>query len=1001
VSVLSPSSKSGTEDAKDTPAGENHSFKTGDMVIPLATPDKTGMVSNVIPGSPEDTIQVFIDSKIQPYYASQLRLSAETETETLTSERFFAYLTALEIRQPGMSNLYSLNAARVDFIPYQFRPVLRFIKADRPRMLIADSVGVGKTIEAGLILRELQARKEMRSILIICPRPLVTESKWLNEMKRFDEDFIHLDGKTLRYCVSETDKEGVWPDRYEKAIIPYSLLDGTLVEGNGKHTGLDSLDPPPKFDLVIVDEAHHIKNPATFGYRAVKYFCDNAEAAIFLTATPIQLGSNDLFVLLNLLRPDIIIDSESFNHMAELNPYINSAVSAMREQNPDWPQIALDYLNQAAATPWGMRLLSQKPDFTRIKSELAQKSISQKDRVKIITETENLHTFSGIINRTRRRDIGDFTTRKPQTVNIPFTPAQAQLHNSLLSIQEKILRAIHGDGPIAFMMTTIRQQAASCIFGLKPFLDDILHRRIDELYWDEIDDSYEAVNNSFIASIKSDIETLIKTTETLDEYDPKCEELFKIIAEKQKFENNRIMLFSRFRHTLYYLFEKLQNSSCRVGLIHGDIPDAERVSLCSRFQKDRAAQDALDILLFSEVGCEGLDYQFCDCMINYDLPWNPMRIEQRIGRIDRKGQNSPAIAIYNMITPGTIDGDVYERCLWRIGVFEKSIGDCEEILGEITKELKDIAADFTLDEAAIQKKLDVLADNQIRDIQETQKLEDEKYNFLGIQLTQEQLNNEIEDAANYWLKPESLYRFVNLYLRDMANKDTELILGNGPLKTLRLSSDVRSGLLADYRKNQNQKNALSTKWEKWLKGGDQHLSITFESDCAANQPDAAFIMPLHPLVRQAAEHFITKKKVLIKLRTSSNLVPPDSYIFSIYQWTLHGVREDQLLKYVTESPVIIDHVENLVRESDNQVSYDTTFDMPEASIKILDDNHYTLWNEAKEAHIAQNKQIIRYQQESLTISHNARMALLNEQLQNATNDKIRRMKQGEITAGNL
>ncbi|MDR2740083.1 MAG: hypothetical protein LBB68_09690 [Treponema sp.] len=97
------------------------------------------------------------------------------------------------------------------------------------------------------------------------------------------------------------------------------------------------------------------------------------------------------------------------------------------------------------------------------------------------------------------------------------------------------------------------------------------------------------------------------------------------------------------------------------------------------------------------------------------------------------------------------------------------------------------------------------------------------------------------------------YQFINLYLRDTKKKDTEVILGNGSLKTLRLSSDIRKGLLDDYRKLRNQKNALAHEWEKWLKGGDLYLSITFESYCATNQPDAVFLMPLHPLVRQAAE----------------------------------------------------------------------------------------------------------------------------------------------------
>ena len=218
-------------------ATKNHGaeFEPGQIVFVKSNPSIRGAVISVLPGKPENRFKVFVDGETQTYYASQLQAEdlRDDETEFLPCEQFHAYLTALQIRYPGLSTLYSLNAARVDFIPYQFRPVLRFIRSDRPRLLIADGVGVGKTIEAGLILRELQARRDIRSVLIICPRPLVTERKWQNEMKRFEERFTHLDGGTLRYCINEMDLEGVWPEQHQKVIVPYSLFDEVLLYGSG------------------------------------------------------------------------------------------------------------------------------------------------------------------------------------------------------------------------------------------------------------------------------------------------------------------------------------------------------------------------------------------------------------------------------------------------------------------------------------------------------------------------------------------------------------------------------------------------------------------------------------------------------------------------------------------------------------------------------------------------------------------------------------------------
>ena len=163
---------------------KNCEFSVGQIVSLRMDPAKHGAIVGIQDTGEENKYSVFLDGAVQTFYASQLRCLQESKpSSALTCEEFNACLTAFQIMHPGQSQLYSLNAARIDFIPYQFRPVLRFIHSDRPRILIADSVGVGKTIEAGLILRELQARTEIQSILIICPRPLVTECKWQREMK--------------------------------------------------------------------------------------------------------------------------------------------------------------------------------------------------------------------------------------------------------------------------------------------------------------------------------------------------------------------------------------------------------------------------------------------------------------------------------------------------------------------------------------------------------------------------------------------------------------------------------------------------------------------------------------------------------------------------------------------------------------------------------------------------------------------------------------------------
>ena len=385
----------------------------------------------------------------------------------------------------------------------------------------------------------------------------------MNEMKRFEERFTHLDGGTLRYCINEMDLEGVWPEQHQRVIVPYSLFDEILLYGSGpdgkrkRRKGLLDLDPPPRFDLVIVDEAHHIRNQDTFSHKAVRFFCDHAEAVVFLTATPIQLGSYDLFVLLNTLRPDLIIDQESFVHMAQPNPFINQAVSLARAQEPEWPARTNDALEQAAATAWGQAILSHNPNFIRIHSMLLEGNVTSEERVQIITDMEAMHTFAGIINRTRRRDIGEFTIRKPETVVVPFTSSQQHLHDDLLRVQAEIFGRLHVDINVKFMMTTIRRQAASCLYGLAPFLDDILNRHLDELSWEEADNRESVPKCDAISTIQSQIRSILESARSLDPHDPKLEALRNIIRDKQRLPNNKVMLFSSFRHTLNYLYNNL------------------------------------------------------------------------------------------------------------------------------------------------------------------------------------------------------------------------------------------------------------------------------------------------------------------------------------------------------------------------------------------------------------------------------------------------------------
>lgn len=985
-------------------SGDKAQFEAGELVALRSDPKIIVSILKVIEGGRERRYTVFQNNSKETYYESQLQTvgSQDDDPELLSATGLKARLTALHLLSPSTSNLFSLRAGRVQFVPYQYRPVLKLIRSDRPRLLIADEVGVGKTIEAGLIIKELRARRDLKSVLIICPKALVAERKWELEMKRFNEPFEALDGKLLRHCLNETDLDGEWPERRSKAILPFSLIDRGLVYGKEsrrgpKIKGLLEMDPPPKFDLVIVDEAHNIRNTDTFLHQGVRCFCENAEAVVFLTATPVQLGSNDLFTLLNVLRPDLVIDKASFNQMAEPNPGINEAIRCLRAKPDGWQEAALTHVDEAARTDWGTLFLREAPTFQNIYDSLSGEPIEDADRVRLIRELEETYTFSGLINRTRRRDIGEFTTRRSDTVTIEFTSPQKKLHDGLLAVIAKILTYCHGGQNVQFMMTTIRRQAASCLYGLAPMLEDILAGKLDQiesLYATESDEDLEL---SFVGEIRADIEQVIAMAHELDEKDPKVEAFKQVVTDKSRMANNKVLLFSTFRHTLRYLVLHTEKTGLRYGLIHGAIPDEDRADLRRRFALPKEDPTAVDILLSSEVGCEGLDFQFCDMLVNYDLPWNPMKIEQRIGRIDRYGQQSEAVAIVNLITPGTVDGDIYQRCLSRIGVFQHAIGGNEDILGEITQDIKSIAENFELNAEQRAAKLQQVSDNGIRKIREEQDLEEKQAELFGLNVPAAKWEEEIEAAESSWLAASAIQQTVASYLKARLGSDTEHLLGEKAIKTLRLGQDARNTLLEDFRSLPRSNEPTARFWEKWLKGGHPTLTVTFDQEAANDEPKAVHLWFPHPLVRQAAEYHKPSEVAYTVVSATSRDVPAGEHRFALYRWRKQGVKTDETLEPVAEDPLVEAKLLQLLQQGEDVAATDPP---AKSAFDDLETRHHEKWNLAKAHHIGINRETVEHRRQSLKVSHRARCKSIEDQITRANNPRIEVMKRSELTSAN-
>lgn len=976
------------------------SIHENSLVYLVSDPKINGVVMSLKNLGDITQYNVFVNNEIKQYYTGQIALvekSAGYNWISLTEMR--SYLTAYQINNPSSQNLYSLNSARIDFVPYQFRPALKMIHADEPRILIADSVGVGKTIEAGLIIKELEARSDLERVLVICPKPLVAERKWELEMKRFDEEFIPLDGATLRQIISDTDRDGDWPVRFNKAIIPYSILDSKVYNGEiGRRNrifGLSELDPEPHFDLVIVDEAHHIRNGSddkekAFAYKCTKYFCDHADAVVMLTATPLQTSDNDLFTLLNVLRPDIVVDKDTFEMMSRPNANISRAVHLVRAMEEGWNEKASTELLDLQKTQWGDNVIAENPLYNDILRRLESNEIDREERVKLISDIESLHSFGTMLNRTRRRDIQDFCVRRSHTVSTSFTEYQQTLHDELLYFEHEALSTLHNANSVAFMISTIRRQAASCIFGLAPYIRDIISRRLMQLDYDP-DSLINDVDEKSLNTISSLAKKVLMLADKLPEKDPKFEETYVIIRKKQEQSNNKIMIFSTFRHTLSYLKRKLSECGLRVEQIDGSVKDDTRYELKSRFELSRENEYAIDILLFTEVGSEGLDYQFCDMMINYDLPWNPMKIEQRIGRIDRRGQLSDVVNIYNIITEGTVDADIYHRCLMRIGVFERSIGDCEEILGQIASGIDYIVYDTNLTDEERNIKLEQMADNEVRKMQELNRLEEEEKELFGFDLTELTTSHEIKKAESPWISGFFLQKLIENYITAIVGKG-QYIIGESSLKTIRLSASARQILRDDLKKLTGGRNALRRSWQNYLSGNKPNHSITFDPETASKERDSFFITAMHPLAKQAAKYYSHRESAYLHLQLHTSEIPSGQYVFSVYAWQYTGYNTYTKLITVCENEKIAVELPFLLEDADSSESKPNG----QFNWSSIENHHVSMWLEAREKHKSEIKALEAYKLESITNTFRNRIRSLEQQIKDAYDENIKRMRQSEL-----
>lgn len=577
-------------------------------------------------------------------------------------------ITATKMRDPLTDVIYSFQTSRTLFRPYQFKPVLKMLMGNSQRLLIADEVGLGKTIEAGLIWSELEFRTSVESVLIVCPANL--RRKWKNEMyNRFDKKLVDLNSEQLNDWLNLVEKGRSEP------IQAIATMEG--LRSSPHLPRLDKLSP--RFDLVIIDEAHYLRNEFTRTHSLGRLLSDLADSMILLSATPLNLGNTDLFNLLNLLDEAQFFDKAIFDKQLQPNIYLNSVARKLLDPDRDNTSLIKD-LDKIAQTQLGKSVINRS-DFASLKALLEQPNLSVSDINQAKRYIAELNTLSTIFTRTKKKETPEKgAIRHPINIDVEWTNEE---YAAYTGIKNHFYDRALAQGIVPqFSTQNLLRQAASCL----PAMFDLMREK-----YNFDDEEFEIEISEDTAADKVDEETA-RVIDDLIRYFGKIPELV-VDSKYERFESElnaaraqgigkQIIVFSFFRRTIQYLEKRLNQAGMSVRTMHGGIPIENRNKLMQEFRDGK-----FEILICSEVGSEGLDFEFCDALVNYDLPWNPMRVEQRIGRIDRFGQQAEKIHIFNMRIPGTIEDDIFMRLYLRIGVFEDSIGELEPILREDLREI--------------------------------------------------------------------------------------------------------------------------------------------------------------------------------------------------------------------------------------------------------------------------------------------------------------------------
>jgi SNF2 family DNA or RNA helicase len=818
-------------------------------------------------------------------------------------------LTFEKVKGDLTNVFYSMEASNTDFYPHQFKPVLKFIESPVGRLLIADEVGLGKTIESIYIWKELQARQDARRLLVVCPAML--REKWRSDLKkRFNISGEIASSKHLLERVTELAERGgndsfVYIVSLEGLRPPADFEDEKKTSTRARFARLldqnTATDEFALFDLVILDEAHYLRNPATANNRLGRLLREAAHHMVLLTATPIQIASDNLYQLLRLIDPDEFYDSFLFSEVLTANTSVVRALRSLWRLPPDIGT-ATEAINEALSNAY----FADDAVLKRVAEQVATVGSDAAKRVELVRLLEARSLIGQYMTRSRKREVLERKVeRAAQVLNVRFSDLEREIYSR---VTEKIRVQSAGKSGVSLfaLIARQRQMASSLVAALeswreKGILEELLWEdlgrslRLDQQQSSEVNINDTSADDIFSGLGSEGDETAPGTKidlDALEAADGKYGALRDFLkGELEQNTNEKFVVFAFYRGTLRYLARRLKRDGIRAGLIMGAMGDAKDEIL-----REFALADGPSVLLSSEVGSEGIDLQFCRFIVNYDLPWNPMRVEQRIGRLDRLGQKAERVSIINLALLDTIEDRILLRLYNRIALFRESIGDLEEILGDMTERLmlemlNPELSDDERDRRARETEMAILNSRAEQD-----RLEQEAVNLIGFS---DYILDHIKESRDKgrWLSADELTSLVeDFFARKYPGTKLEEHGKVAFALRIRLSEEARTSLAVFIAET---KPATRTRLHQ---AAAPILCLFDPRQTEEFSRDVELIDPTHPLIHWIRADYAKDDRQLhpisaVKLDAAKVPVSPGDYVFVAHRWSFVGLRSDQVLTY--------------------------------------------------------------------------------------------------------